>query len=317
MDDSQQQYGQPQQFYPPQNQQFYPPQQQQQQQQYYPPQQQQQYYAPQQPAMTDDKSHVYVAPAAGVGGAQAFDNLIPKKEERFKATQYKDLWATILWVICLIGLAVISYFGISRLRNLTPPTSGNGSGSIEFKLSDGDIGISVASTVVTGFVLSLLYFLAMQKFAGTLIKITLVLAIVFNFIVAGLFFYLKQYVPAIVWLLFGAIYAWCYWSWRHRIPFAKFMLKTVTSITKQYPSLIVVGIAGLIVQFAFVAWWLFTLIGLLKLSNEKQLSSGATYALWVYLIFIFYWTSQVIANAVHIATAGVNYINVAFWYLLL
>jgi hypothetical protein len=148
--------------------------------------------------------------------------LVPKKEERFKATKYKDLWAVILWVVFLIGLAVISYLGVSRLQQPAsgttrpPPTN---TGSIDFRLSDSDIGIAVASTVVTGFVLSLLYFLAMQKFAGTLIKVTLVMAIAFNFVLAGVFFYLRQYPTAIIWLIFGAIYAWCYWSWRHRIVF--------------------------------------------------------------------------------------------------
>jgi hypothetical protein len=260
---------------------------------------------------------VYVAPAAGIAaqsGAQSFENLIPKKEERFKSTRYKDVWASALWFLFLIGLAVITYFGSTRLRNLPSPTSGDTGG---FRISDSDIGISIASTVVTGFILSLLYFMAMQRFAGTLIKVTLVLAIAFNFVVAAVFFYLRQFTAAIVWLLFGAIYAWCYWSWRHRIPFAKIMLKTVTSITRQYPSLILLGVVGLIVQFLFLAWWLYTLLGMVKLTTDEQLSSGVSYGLMVYLLFIFYWTSQVIGNAVHISTAGVKLTYLALWYVLL
>jgi hypothetical protein len=95
------------------------------------------------------------------------------------------------------------------------------------------------------------------------------------------------------------------------------MLKTVTSITKKYPALILVGVVGLIVQFAFVAWWLVTLMGLLRLSDDGQLSSGASYGLNVYIIFTFYWTTQVIGNVVHITAAGVSFSDVAIWYFLL
>lgn len=78
--------------------------------------------------------------------------------------------------------------------------------------------------------------------------------------------------------------AWLYWSWRHRIPFAKVVLKAVTSVTKRYPALIYTGILGLIVQFAYVAWWIATLVALSSASNAENISSGATYALYVYTV---------------------------------
>ena len=82
----------------------------------------------------------------------------------------------------------------------------------------------------------------------------------------------------------AAIYAWCFWSWRFRIPFAKVMLKTVTSITRRYPALIATAVVALIVQFAFTTWWMVTVIGIIRMGNDKKVSSGVSYALYVYAV---------------------------------
>ncbi|KAI8902208.1 hypothetical protein BC833DRAFT_574132 [Globomyces pollinis-pini] len=46
----------------------------------------------------------------------------------------------------------------------------------------------------------------MQKFAGTLIKVTLVLAVVSNFVLAALFAYAGATVAAIILLVFGLLF---------------------------------------------------------------------------------------------------------------
>ncbi|KAJ3372399.1 hypothetical protein HDU91_003445 [Kappamyces sp. JEL0680] len=117
-----------------------------------------------------------------------------------------------------------------------------------------------------------------------MIKASLVLSIVFTLAVSALFFYLGQVAPG---------------------PFAKVMLKTITSITKKYPAVFVVGVAGLIIQFLFAGWWIMTVIGLGSAASSNSISNGAAYGLGVYCIFAFYWTSQVIANTIHITVAGV------------
>ncbi|KAJ3326197.1 putative choline transporter, neither null mutation nor overexpression affects choline transport [Boothiomyces sp. JEL0866] len=244
----------------------------------------------------------------------------PKKEERFKSSQYKDVWAVGLWILCLIGFAGINYLKSHTASSTdTPsnntPTKRDGtttSSDPQFSVStDNFIGILVTSVGV-GFVVSLIYFFMMQRFsfinfrfAGTLIKITLIMAIVMNFAIAALFFILGQFVVGIIMLVLAALTAWAYWSWRFRIPFAKVILKTVTSITKKYPATLGAGVIGLVVQIVFIVWWLFTLTGVYLLGNNQVLSNGAVYGLSVYCVFFFYWTSQIIGNSVHITVAGV------------
>ena len=106
-------------------------------------------------------------------------------------------------------------------------------------------------------------------------------------------------------LIFYFFLAWCYYSWRSRIPFASVMLKSIADVTKKYPSLIGVGVGGLILQFGFICWWVLTLIGVAIASQNNSIGDGAAYFLYIYTLFTFYWTSQVISNGVHITVAGV------------
>ncbi|KAJ3315636.1 putative choline transporter, neither null mutation nor overexpression affects choline transport [Boothiomyces sp. JEL0838] len=242
------------------------------------------------------------------------NNLQPKKEDRFKSTQYKDGWAIALWFICLLGFTGVSAYSINYLRTSTSSSSGSTSSNTnsgtsgtttQVDIPTGEIIGVLVTSAVAGFLLSTFYFFLMQRFAGTLIKVTLIIAIIVNFAIAALFFIVGQFVGGIVMLVVACLVAWAYWSWRFRIPFAKVILKTVTSITKQFPGTLVAGVTGLIVQVIFIGWWVVTAVGIAKLSNDKVISGGATYGLFIFTIFFFYWNSQVIGNAVHITVAGV------------
>jgi hypothetical protein len=93
------------------------------------------------------------------------DSFIPKKGDRFKAKGYPDAWATILWIISLIGfgaVAAMSYKGLKDTLNGTTPTTG-GSDTIDFKLNSADITFGISSVVLSGFGLTVVYFLLMQK----------------------------------------------------------------------------------------------------------------------------------------------------------
>lgn len=171
------------------------------------------------------------------------------------------------------------------------------------------------------------------RFAGKLIKASLIVSVAVTALFGVFMLYYGQFVAGIIWLLFAAIYgmlqkrllffpftyfftllfpisiiiivAWCFYSWRHRIPFASAMLKAIASVTQKYPALLGVGVGGLILQFAFICWWVLTLTGIGIGVQNKQISDNAAYFMYVYTLFTFYWTSQVIGNGVHITVSGV------------
>lgn len=82
------------------------------------------------------------------------------------------------------------------------------------------------------------------------------------------------------------------------------MLKTVVSITRKYPTTIVVGIISLIIQTAFSFLFVLVVVGIYQAwyssaSNNSQLNCAM-----VFLVFSFYWTSQVITYVTHVTLAG-------------
>ncbi|KAJ3261969.1 putative choline transporter, neither null mutation nor overexpression affects choline transport [Boothiomyces macroporosus] len=220
----------------------------------------------------------------------------PKKESRFQQTSIKDVWATISWLIAMFGFAILSIFAYTQLQNNASRQGGNYDTS---RLS----GLFF-TTAVTGAVLCFVFFLALQKFAGTLIKVTFLLSIFAYLTLALISFVYGGIIQGIFCVLAAGVTYWIYNSWRFRIPFTKILLNTVTTVTAKYYGMIVSGAVGLCFQMLFTFWWAMTLVGLTVANQQQSLSSGALNFFYVYSIFIFYWCSQVISNCVHAICCG-------------
>lgn len=93
--------------------------------------------------------------------------------------------------------------------------------------------------------------------------------------------------------------------WKSRIPFAKVTLTTVTEVIAMYPAVVFTGIIGLFAQTLFSVFWISAIIGFSQLQIVKTLSEVALGFLGLYALLIFYWTSQVIMNIVHVTVSGV------------
>src|ERR1700704_2861078 len=83
------------------------------------------------------------------------------------------------------------------------------------------------------------------------------------------------------------------------------MLETITSITSKYPSTIVIGIVTLLVQTAFSIWFSLVVIGCYEAYYSNSGSNGALTGIMVFLVFSFYWTSQVISYVCHVTISGI------------
>lgn len=134
---------------------------------------------------------------------------------------YKDVWATLLWLLnmgAFIGLSVIGLRAYNQNRSSYGgvPSETPASG-ITF---DTTTFIILGLAIVIGFGLSIVYFLFANKFPRPLIKITFLLSIIFYFGVTFYYFAARYYSAAIVFLIFSCIYAFMWFFWRTRIPFA-------------------------------------------------------------------------------------------------
>lgn len=104
--------------------------------------------------------------------------------------------------------------------------------------------------------------------------------------------------------LFGLIWIWAYSAWKARIPFARIMLKTVTMVMAKYPATLTVAVVGLLSQTVFACWWVVSLVGLAQWYQAKEISNGLAVFFGIYMIFVFFWTTEIIKNVVHITVSG-------------
>lgn len=84
------------------------------------------------------------------------------KENRFKEQKYKDVWALVLWLIFLVGFAVLSCFAIKSL-NFDPSSSEPDDDQAGFTIDAQNIVGILLSSIITSFALSFAYFLCMQR----------------------------------------------------------------------------------------------------------------------------------------------------------
>ncbi|RKP26383.1 plasma-membrane choline transporter-domain-containing protein [Syncephalis pseudoplumigaleata] len=245
--------------------------------------------------------------------------------EKFSAkVRFNDLWAAILFFVHLAGFIVLAAFAVpkgfkSTTKGIIPSTQG-GSGSSDIT----QFVVMMAVAAVISFVLSMLYLLAMQRFAGPMIKITFVLAIILYFVMAALLFVKGSRIGAIIMLILGFLNMLMFWLWRSRIPFATVMLETVCSVTRKYGGTIGVSVGGLVLQMAWIFLWLVTAVGVFGLFDDQRQNcttrivngrqqrvcqnSGlpaAGYVVFVFTLFSLYWTSQVLSNVIHVTICGV------------
>ncbi|KAF9439260.1 putative choline transporter, neither null mutation nor overexpression affects choline transport [Entomortierella beljakovae] len=215
--------------------------------------------------------------------------------------KYNDLWALILFLVQLAGFIVLSYFSITFVKDNNTTQKGSLQGL--FSIS-GLITLCIAIGV--GAVFSVIYFLLTQAFPKLIIKVTFALSILFYLAVGAYYVYRRMWVAGIIFLIFGALYAFMWFSWKSRIPFAVVMLQTVTSVSKEYPATFAVSFLGLFVQIVYSIYVLIVIAGTYDRYDTPRGSPTTTlYLLLVFCLFSFFWTSQVLSNIVHTTICGV------------
>jgi len=228
--------------------------------------------------------------------------------------KYQDVWATLLY-ICTVALTiVIAVVSIKKmnLENLTNPPSKPASTKTQKSskynkrskagTSTVDIASMIGSSLGASVLFTCIYMILIQRFTGKMIKGTFLLSILFNFVLAIVMFLVNPIISLIM-IFFALLYGLCYFFWKDRIPFAKVMLKTVTTVTKKFPATILVGVIQCIIATAWYALILVTMIA--SLSYWQYENQKIAYVIYVYLLFSFFFTSQVINNTVHVTISGV------------
>lgn len=238
--------------------------------------------------------------------------------------KYQDVWASFLHLCTVILTVLISVYSIknmdmNRLFNNQPQTTkpsskynnysttSSSNNGYYYKRSSKEVGnldiiILSGSAIGAAVLMTIFYMFLIQRFAGKMIKGTFIISIVLNIIYAFLAF-LANPIIGFIMIIFAGLYVLCYFFWKSRIPFAKVMLKTVTSVTKKFPATIFVGFIGCVVASLWYGLIMVTIVA--SMSYWQYENPRVAYVIYVFLIFSFFFTSQVINNTIHVTISGV------------
>lgn len=165
----------------------------------------------------------------------------------------------------------------------------------------------IAILVGVAISFSVLWILLMNAFPtfmvhfGIVVNLVLMLATTAYAIAVGAFIWAIFSGIFLLWWIFFYITAW------NRIPFACEILRVTTSITKSYPATQITAYLSLLVMIAFQSFWVYTVF-----LAQQRFSYSTNIGLFVFFVFTFYWTMQVIKNVVHVTVSGLF----ATWYFM-
>ncbi|EPS37392.1 hypothetical protein H072_8880 [Dactylellina haptotyla CBS 200.50] len=269
----------------------------------------QEYYQQQQQAPPTQNYQNYDAPLPPKQGETFEDQFVIEKPK------LNDLWAAVLWLLTFLGFIAVSVLAL-RGYSRSSSTSGNG-----IKDSNASFGLTTNTVILFALVLavawgvSLVYLLAVRKLTKQIIYLSAILNILVGIGSAAYYFYRGYYSAAIVFLIFAVFYAFCFWTWRSRIPFTVVMLQLVIDIAKKYGHVFFVSLLGGLVALAFSAWFSVTLVGIYvrwtpnssnpACKTEGGCSDAKVYGLVAFSVFAAFWTSEIIKNVMHVTVSGV------------
>merc|ERR1711916_10273 len=241
---------------------------------------------------------------------------------------YRDPAFAVLFGLHLVGLFALAAFSSvtyesepSNAMNstnstmpITPSSSAQTSDSDGPGIEAGDVAkvvgvfamLGVASVLVTIF-----YLWLCMKFPKQIIIGTLIASIILSLMGGLLNIFIGNIIGGVIGILFTLFFAFILYMWRHRIPFAAAVLKTVVSVLKLHPNMV-----WLVYGFTFLQLvWLIVWVICFAFGYRLGLSSGSdslAYIVYVYCLLSFYWTNEVLKNITHVSCSGVY----ATWYFM-
>ncbi|RIB21484.1 plasma-membrane choline transporter-domain-containing protein [Gigaspora rosea] len=256
----------------------------------------------------------YMPPQNGYPPPPSFEQAMNSGSDNSKfntRTKYQDLWAVILFTLDLLAFIAVSAIS---LRNYAIIQRQNRTSVENVTLNWSTIWILMFCAGI-GLALSTGYLILAHKFPKQFIKVTFFLSIVMYWCFTVYFFIVKYFSLAILFAIVAIFYTLYWFWWKPLIPFSSVMLRTITSIMNRYKAMILTAFVGLFVHILYTIWWIFTLIAAYQVwypaackqakTTSTNCQTGQFTVIVIFLLFTYYWVSQVIQTFIHVTTSGV------------
>jgi len=212
------------------------------------------------------------------------------QDQPVRSPQWNDVWATFLFVLHLVGACVIAGVSFMRPQAETPFFTEKDQKALIYSLL-GSGGFSL--------VFGIFFFSGMRSFPVTMIIIAIVINIIICLGYAVISFLWHNVVGGVIWLLIVAFLLLWYVGFRYRIPFAAVMLASITQTLSAYPSTLLASAVAVVLQIGYSIFFIFVIS-----EASGVFTNGTLFGIFFYMVFSYYWTSQVIKNVGHVTNCG-------------
>lgn len=222
----------------------------------------------------------------------------------FASTEWRDLWAAVLFYAHLIGLLGIIGFHLPYIHAFFSNTK-----NVDHSVALVEI---VLGPIVGSFLLAVLliigFFALVHRAPESIIKATLITSIATSVLMAVLMMASPGGLFVGIFLFFFSIIdAFIFFSWRKKIPFSSILLKTTVEVFKEYPTVWNMPVFSVAASGVFMFAYFVAGAGILlrHAASGQEAPDPAVVCCALYLVFSLYWSMEVIKNVVHTTVAGV------------
>ncbi|ORX36900.1 plasma-membrane choline transporter-domain-containing protein [Kockovaella imperatae] len=247
------------------------------------------------------------------GDTAPFSQANEKTGARFKPkTRLNDPIFLVLFIASFAGFCAVSALAISTFINQNGLGGGFGqdTGGQSATLDYHTVYLLLIVSAIA-LVIAAVYLMIVRAFTSIIIPLTMILTVILNIGICIYYFIIKYYSGAIIFVVIALLSAFFYWTMRRRIPLARLLLQTTMDITKHHPVVYLIVLLGLILQTAWSIWYAFTCVAIYvrwtpgsPSCGTNSCSSGKVAGLIFFATFVYYWTSQVIANVILCTLSG-------------
>ncbi len=240
----------------------------------------------------------------------------PLKPEGFQGErlQPKPKWNDPIFLVLFllvfggfIALSVICLRGYSS----SDISANIGQANVAGRTLNGHTAILFMICCAIGLVLSAIYIFLVRTFPKFILEATLLLTTLSNVAFCVYLWVRGNTAAAIIFTIFAVFSVIAYFFMRKRIPLAKVLLVTIIRTADEYKSVYVVALAGLVVETAFSAWTSWVVVATYQRFEPTGQASGSSSSnasvigLMVFVVFAYYWISEVIKNVAFTTVAGI------------
>ncbi|CAF3282293.1 unnamed protein product [Rotaria socialis] len=261
-----------------------------------------------------DPSHNPEYPSASGSSPPLKDNTLPPAQQ-CPQMEFNTAWAgwkdrgfaIAFWIHCILVIILGFALGIPAVRadarkSFDDPTRT----ALDYN-ANLFIRVFVGAAAISG-VVAFFAFFVLQRCAGRIIKCSLYMGVAIQILLCITLF-IVAWPMGIITLIFVLISLWYIYYVRNRIAFAEAHLQVGCAALRSHPSVLVVALAMLILQFLWILLWSLMALGFEYLANgdgNDKKSSGIGGGIFaIVLLTSLFWGALVFRNVTHFVTACV------------